>query len=157
MKMKTIVLITLLTIIITALAGCTESNEPDRKESNNIQLLDPNAVQSVAIQGDAESRGALTDAKSIQRFVEAIHTAEYDRGQLDISAPNYVAVVTLEDGENLQFSFWIKGVNTGLFMMSGQEGHYRLPETAKIVLADLFHSVTAPPAEANLATLEFGM
>lgn len=134
--MKKINLLVLLTVISAILVGCVDSDNKDRMK--NQTLIDLNSVNSITIQNDNGGSKAITDHELMERFVEAIHTAEYDRALLDIAAPDYVATVELEDSEGEKFSFWIKGEYDGLFIKSGQNGHYRLPGTAKVALLNLF-------------------
>jgi hypothetical protein len=46
----------------------------------------------------------------------------------------------MKDGISDEFSFWIAGSNSGLFIKSGQMGHYRLSDTSKKDLSDLFQA-----------------
>ncbi|MFX3633229.1 MAG: hypothetical protein ACE3L7_15195 [Candidatus Pristimantibacillus sp.] len=134
--MKKINLLVLLTVITAILVGCADSGNKDQKKDQ--ALIDLNSVDSITVQNDSGKLMTITDHKLMEFFDEAIHTAEYDSAKLDIVEPDYLAVVESEDSKDIKFSFWIKGENDGLFIKSGQSGHYRLPGTAKAALLNLF-------------------
>ncbi|WP_028612698.1 hypothetical protein [Paenibacillus harenae] len=136
--MKKINLLILLIVISAILVGCVDSNDKDKRK--NRTLTDLNAVNSITIQTVSGGLMTITDQKSMERFNEAIHTAKYDSAQLDIASPDYMASVEFADSEGVKFSFWLRGENDGLFIKSGQNGHYRLAGTAKAALIDLFQS-----------------
>ncbi|MEK3660299.1 hypothetical protein NSQ29_12090 [Paenibacillus sp. FSL F4-0236] len=133
--MKKINLLALLAVISVIIVGCINTGNKDKV---NQTLIDLSSVNSITIQNDSGESMTITDNNLIEQFNEAIHTAEYDSAKLDIAAPDYEATVELKNKENEKFSFWIKGENNGLFTKSGQNGHYKLPETKKVVLLDLF-------------------
>jgi len=133
--MKKINLLALLAVISVIIVGCINTGNKDKA---NQPLIDLSSVNSITIQNDSGESMTITDNNLIEQFNEAIHTAEYDSAKLDIAAPDYEATVELKNKENEKFSFWIKGENNGLFTKSGQNGHYKLPETKKVVLLDLF-------------------
>ncbi|MEK5437705.1 MULTISPECIES: hypothetical protein [Paenibacillus] len=133
--MKKINLLALLAVISVIIVGCINTGNKDKV---NQTLIDLSSVNSITIQNDSGESMTITDNNLIEQFNEAIHTAEYDSAKLDIAAPDYEATVELKNKENEKFSFWINGENNGLFTKSGQNGHYKLPETKKVVLLDLF-------------------
>jgi hypothetical protein len=133
--MKRINLLALLAVISVIIVGCINTGNKDKV---NQTLIDLSSVNSITIQNDSGESITITDNNLIEQFNEAIHTAEYDSAKLDIAAPDYEAIVELKNKENEKFSFWILGENNGLFTKSGQNGHYKLPETKKVVLLDLF-------------------
>ncbi|AIQ24021.1 hypothetical protein NSQ90_14690 [Paenibacillus sp. FSL H7-0737] len=133
--MKKINLLALLAVISVIIVGCFNTGNKDKV---NETLIDLSSVNSITIQNDSGESMTITDNNLIEQFNEAIHTAEYDSAKLDIAAPDYEATVEMKNNENEKFSFWIKGENSGLFTKSGQNGHYKLPETKKVVLLDLF-------------------
>lgn len=83
----------------------------------------------------------ISDPSSFERFVQAITTAEYDRGQLDIASSDYSTTVNMKDGISYEFSFWIGGSNSGLLIKSGQMGHYRLSDTSKKIYWTCFNQL----------------
>lgn len=133
--MKRINLLALLAVISVIIVGCINTGNKDKV---NQTLIDLSSVNSITIQNDSGESMTITDNNLIEQFNEAIHTAEYDSAKLDIAAPDYEATVEMKNKENEKFSFWIKGENHGLFTKLGQNGHYKLPETKKVVLLDLF-------------------
>lgn len=133
--MKKINLLALLAVISVIIVGCINTGN---KDNANQPLIDLSSVNSIKVQNAGGESITITDNNLIEQFNEAIHTAEYDSAKLDIAAPDYEATVELKNKENEKFSFWIKGENNGLFTKSGQNGHYKLPETKKVVLLDLF-------------------
>ncbi|WP_339291172.1 hypothetical protein [Paenibacillus sp. FSL E2-0201] len=134
--MKRINLLALLAVISVIIVGCINTGNKDKA---NQMLIDISSVHSITILSDSGESMTLTDSKLIKQF-KAIHTAEYDSAKLDIAAPDYEAIVEMKNKENEKFSFWIKGENQGLFTKSGQNGHYKLPETEKAVLLHLFQT-----------------
>lgn len=145
--MKKINLLVLLTVLSMILVSCTDADNKDKKK--NQALLDSN-VHSMTVKSSIDEVVSITDRKLIEQFAEAIHSAQFDSGQLDIKAPDYVATVQLEDSESDIFSFWIKGEHEGLFIKSGRNGHYRLPGTAKAALLALFQSDEQQAEHNNL-------
>ncbi|HBS47516.1 MAG TPA: hypothetical protein DEA91_29180 [Paenibacillus sp.] len=135
--MKRINLLALLAVISVIIVGCINTGNKDK---GNQTLIDLSSVHSITIQNDSGESMAITDNNLIEQFNEAIHTADYDSAKLDIAAPDYEATVEMKNKGNEKFSFWIKGENHGLFTKSGQNGHYKLPETEKVVLLHLFQS-----------------
>lgn len=133
--MKKINLLALLAVISVIIVGCINTGNKDKA---NQPLIDLSSVNSITIQNDSGESMTITDNNLIEQFNEAIHTAEYDSAKLDIAAPDYEATVEMKNKENEKFSFWIKGENHGLFTKLGQNGHYKLSETKKVVLLDLF-------------------
>lgn len=133
--MKKINLLALLAVISVIIVGCINTGNKDKA---NQPLIDLSSVNSIKVQNVGGESITITDNNLIEQFNEAIHTAEYDSAKLDIAAPDYEAIVELKNKENEKFSFWILGKNNGLFTKSGQNGHYKLPETKKVVLLDLF-------------------
>ncbi|MGI2295986.1 hypothetical protein [Paenibacillus sp. GXUN7292] len=146
--MKKINLLVLLTVLSMILVSCADADNKDKKK--NQALLDSNLVHSITVKSSIDGVVSITDRKLIEQFAEAIHSAQFDSGQLDIKAPDYVATVQLEDSEGDIFSFWIKGEHEGLFTKSGQNGHYRLPGTAKAALLALFQSDEQQAEHNNL-------
>lgn len=134
--MKKLNLLVLITVISVIIAGCAHSDNKQKKQA----LIDLSSINSITIQNDSGAVIILTDHKLMKSFDEAVHSAEYDSSKLDIAEPDYVATVEAEDKEGEKFSFWIKGENDGLFIKSGQNGHYRLPGTEKAALLQLFQS-----------------
>ncbi|MEK4350799.1 hypothetical protein MKX41_08130 [Paenibacillus sp. FSL R5-0475] len=133
--MKKINLLALLAVISVIIVGCFNTGNKDKV---NQTLIDLSSVNSITIQNDSGESITITDNNLIEQFNEAIHTAEYDSAKLDIAAPDYEATVELKNKDNEKFSFWIMDENHGLFTKLGQNGHYKLPETKKVVLLDLF-------------------
>jgi len=133
--MKKINLLALLAVISVIIVGCINTGN---KDNANQPLIDLSSVNSIKVQNADGESITITDNNLIEQFNEAIHTAEYDSAKLDIAAPDYEATVELKNKENEKFSFWINGENNGLFTKSGQNGHYKLPETKIVVLLDLF-------------------
>ncbi len=147
--MKKIHLLVFLTFISTFIVGCVDSDYKDKK---NQALMDPNAVNSIKVQ-DNNGNGRLitiTDQKLIERFTTAIHSADYVNAKLDIAPPDYEATVENNENESEKFLFWIKGDNSGLFMISGKNGYYRLPGTEKDALLHMFEPNEQPIESNNL-------
>ncbi|MBY3620881.1 hypothetical protein HGO21_15110 [Acinetobacter sp. CUI P1] len=133
--MKKINLLALLAVISVIIVGCINTGN---KDNANQPLIDLSSVNSIKVQNAGGESITITDSNLIEQFNEAIHTAEYDSAKIDITASDYEATVELKNKENEKFSFWIMGENNGLFTKSGQNGHYKLLETKKVVLLDLF-------------------
>lgn len=131
----------LFTIILffIGLFGCgntgTEVKQTDRIE------LDAQKIVSINLIEKDQPVATISEASSFKQFVQAITTAEYDKGQLDIAPGDYRTTVNMKDGISYEFSFWIGESNSGLLIQSGQMGHYRLSDTSKKDLLDLFQSI----------------
>ncbi|MCQ6560988.1 hypothetical protein [Paenibacillus mendelii] len=138
-----LVVMTILTLSLLGLAGCGNAGA---KTPPGLNQIDADQIDLLTLhQGmnqDHNQSYAITDKKMFSRFVQAIAAAEHDMAKLDIAAPDYGATVEMKDGTSYSFSFWVTGGNTGLMIISGQNGHYRLPEASKQDLLDLFQSVT---------------
>ncbi|UVI29715.1 hypothetical protein [Paenibacillus spongiae] len=136
--MRKNVMFILMTFALLVLAGCGSAK---KEAPTGLNQLDASRIEFITLQHHVNNQShEITDNKAISRFVHAISDAEYDQGKLDIAAPAYGASVEMKDGASQQFSFWIDGETTGLFIVSGQNGHYRLSETAKNELRDLFQA-----------------
>lgn len=121
----------LFTIILffIGLVGCgntgTEVKQTDQIELNAEKIVSINLIEK------DHPVATISEASSFKRFVQAITTAEYDKGQLDIAPSDYRTTVNMKDGISYEFSFWIGESNSGLLIQSGQMGHYRLSDTSK--------------------------
>lgn len=144
---KFFMFISLTLLLIMGLGGCTSSDTKAKPEGQFT--MDSRNIDSIKIIEADQPLATISDISSFERFVQAITTAEYDRGQLDIAPRDYGITVIMEDGISKEFSFWILGANTGLFTRSGQTGHYRLSDDGKSNLLDLFQTAikeTTPPS-----------
>ncbi|MEK4193407.1 hypothetical protein NYE59_10065 [Paenibacillus sp. FSL L8-0323] len=135
---KTALLLLALTLLFIGLVGCGNTGN-EIKQADQIEL-DANNIVSINLIERKQPMATISDTSSFERFVQAITTAEYDRGQLDIAPSDYRTTVNMKDGISYEFSFWIVGSNNGLLIKSGQMGHYRLSDTSKKDLLDLFQS-----------------
>ncbi|WP_340034234.1 hypothetical protein [Paenibacillus sp. FSL H3-0302] len=135
---KTALLLLTITLLFIGLVGCGNTGN-EVKQAGQIEL-DANNIVSINLIEKKQPMATISDPSSFERFVQAITTAEYDRGQLDIASSDYSTTVNMKDGISYEFSFWIGGSNSGLLIKSGQMGHYRLSDTSKKDLLDLFQS-----------------
>ncbi|OMD80142.1 hypothetical protein [Paenibacillus odorifer] len=135
---KTALLLLTITLLFIGLVGCGNTGN-EVKQGGQIEL-DANNIVSINLIEKKQPMATISDPSSFERFVQAITTAEYDRGQLDIAPSDYSTTVNMKDGISYEFSFWIGGSNSGLLIKSGQMGHYRLSDTSKKDLLDLFQS-----------------
>ncbi|WP_405169161.1 hypothetical protein [Paenibacillus sp. FSL H3-0286] len=135
---KTALLLLTITLLFIGLVGCGNTGN-EVKQAGQIEL-DANNIVSINLIEKKQPMDTISDPSSFERFVQAITTAEYDRGQLDIAPSDYSTTVNMKDGISYEFSFWIGGSNSGLLIKSGQMGHYRLSDTSKKDLLDLFQS-----------------
>jgi hypothetical protein len=133
---KIALLLFTITLLFIGLVGCGNTGT-EVKQAGQIKLDAQNIVSINLIEKD-QPVSTISGASSFERFVQAITTAEYDRGQLDIAPSDYRTTVNMKDGISYEFSFWIVGSNNGLLIKSGQMGHYRLSDTSKKDLLDLF-------------------
>lgn len=127
-------------LLLIGLVGCS-STETTIKQEDQVEM-DAQNILSIRLMEDDQPSVYITELPSLDRFVQAITTAEYDEEQLDIAARDYGTTVIMKDDTSYDFSFWIAGSSTGLFTKSGHNGHYRLLETSNKDLSDLFHSAT---------------
>lgn len=147
---KSFLLLCLTLLFIMGLGGCTSSESKGNPEGQ-IKVEIQNIASIQILEADLPL-ATLSDVPSFEGFAQAITTAEYDRGQLDIAPRDYGVNVVMEDGTSEAFSVWILGANTGLFTKSGQSGHYRLSDNSKNDLLDLFKTPikeSAPPSSDN--------
>lgn len=135
---KTMLIIFTITLLFIGLIGCGNART-EVKQSNQIELDAQNIVSINLIEKDQPAT-TISEASSLERFVQAVTTAEYDKGQLDIAPSDYRTTVNMKEGISYEFSFWIVGSNSGLLIKSGQTGHYRLSDISKKDLLDLFQS-----------------
>ncbi|MEK4235865.1 hypothetical protein [Paenibacillus sp. FSL H7-0714] len=135
---KTMLIIFTITLLFIGLIGCGNART-EVKQSNQIELDAQNIVSINLIEKD-QPVTTISEASSLERFVQAITTAEYDKRQLDIAPSDYRTTVNMKDGISYEFSFWIVGSNSGLLIKSGQMGHYRLSDISKKDLLDLFQA-----------------
>ncbi|TDF94484.1 hypothetical protein [Paenibacillus piri] len=138
MKQLLIVAFSLTALMLFVLAGCGKPESGSSHGGQSIRL-EAEHVTSITVKKAGGQPAEVTDTEARSRFVQALHAAAYDRGKLDITAPDYVAVVKLDTGTELSFSFWIeKAEYTGLLQQSGRDGHFRLPDSARSDLLKLF-------------------
>lgn len=135
---KTALIIFTITLLFMGLISCGSAGTEVRQEGQ-IELDAQNIVSINLIEKD-QPVATISEASVFKRFVQAITAAEYDKGQLDIAPNDYRTTVNMKDGISYEFSFWIVGSNSGLLIKSGQMGHYRLSDTSKKDLLDLFQS-----------------
>lgn len=135
---KTTLIIFTITLPFIGLIGCGNTRT-EVKQSSQIELDAQNIVSINLIEED-QPVTTISEASSLEHFVQAITAAEYDKGQLDIAPSDYRTTVNMKDGISYEFSFWIVGSNSGLLIKSGQMGHYRLSDISKKDLLDLFQS-----------------
>lgn len=135
---KTTLIIFTITLLFIGLIGCGNTRT-EVKQSNQIELDAQNIVSINLIEED-QPVTTISEASSLEHFVQAITAAEYDKAQLDIAPSDYRTTVNMKDGISYEFSFWIVGSNSGLLIKSGQMGHYRLSDISKKDLLDLFQS-----------------
>lgn len=144
------ILLFAVTFILIGLVGCESA---ETVVQNGLGQMNAGNIVSITLKEDDKQSVKITEASSFI-FVQAITAAEFDTGQLDIAAPDYGTTVEMKDGTSHKFSFWIIGGNTGLFIKSGQNGHYRLPDASKKDLLELFQSASkagmSPPSMAEL-------
>lgn len=126
---KTTLIIFTITLLFIGLIGCG-TTRTEVKQSSQIELDAQNIVSINLIEED-QPVTTISEASSLERFVQAITAAEYDKGQLDIAPSDYRTTVNMKDGISYEFSFWIVGSNSGLLIKSGQTGHYRLSDISK--------------------------
>jgi hypothetical protein len=135
---KIALLLVTISLLFIGLVGCGNTGT-EVKQANQIEL-DAQNIVSIHLIEKEQPVTTISEASSFERFVQAITTAEYDRGQLDIAPSDYRTTLNIKDGISDEFSFWIAGSNSGLFIISGQMGHYRLSDTSKNDLLDLFQA-----------------
>ncbi|WP_449602694.1 hypothetical protein [Paenibacillus sp. Marseille-Q9583] len=135
---KTTLIIFTITMLFIGLIGCGNTRT-EVKQTSQIALDAQNIVSINLIEKD-QPVTTISEASSLERLVQAITTAEYDKGQLDIAPSDYRTTINMKDGISYEFSFWIVGSNSGLLIKSGQMGHYRLSDISKKDLLDLFQS-----------------
>lgn len=135
---KIAILLFTITLLFIGLIGCGNTRT-EVKQAGQIEL-DAQNITSVNLIEKDQPVSTISEASSFERFVQSITTAEYDRGQLDIAPSDYRTTVNMKDGISYEFSFWIVGSNSGLLIKSGQMGHYRLSDTSKKDLLDLFQA-----------------
>lgn len=137
--MKKSILFTIVFIVL-GMAGCASAGTG---VADGLEHLDEKNIKSITLEVDDKQSVKITEASSLERFVKAILTAEYTTSQLDIAAPDYKSTVEMKDGTSEGFSFWVVGGINGLFIKSGKNGHYRLPDDSKKELLNLFQSATS--------------
>lgn len=135
---KTMLIIFTITLLFIGLIGCGNART-EVKQSSQIELDAQNIVSINLIEED-QPVTTISEASSLEHFVQAITAAEYDKAQLDIAPSDYRTTVNMKDGTSYEFSFWIVGSNSGLLIKSEQTGHYRLSDISKKDLLDLFQS-----------------
>ncbi|HBS45278.1 MAG TPA: hypothetical protein DEA91_13935 [Paenibacillus sp.] len=135
---KTTIVIFTITLLFIGLIGCGNTRT-EVEQTSQIELDAQNIVSINLIEKD-QPVTTISEASFLERFVQAITTAEYDKGQLDIALSDYRTTVNMKDGISYEFSFWMVGSNSGLLIKSGQMGHYRLTDISKKDLLDLFQS-----------------
>ncbi|OMD35221.1 hypothetical protein [Paenibacillus odorifer] len=135
---KTTLIIFTITLLFIGLIGCGNTGN-EVKQAGQIEL-DAQNIASINLIEKDQPVSTISEASSFERFVQAINTAEYDRGQLDVAPSDYRTTVNMKDSISYEFNFWIVGSNSGLLIKSGQMGHYRLSDTSKKDLLDLFQA-----------------
>lgn len=70
------------------------------------------------------------------RYLDAISSGIFDKGQLDIRPADYAAELTLKNGNKRGLSVWISD-GSNLFMDHEDPGHYILDEKAKATMMEI--------------------
>lgn len=100
---KTTLIIFTITLLFIGLIGCG-TTRTEVKQSSQIELDAQNIVSINLIEKD-QPVTTISEASSLERFVQAITAAEYDKGQLDIAPSDYRTTVNMKDGISYEFSF----------------------------------------------------
>jgi hypothetical protein len=129
-------------LCIAVLVGCGDTgNEGGAgKGAGKLEQQAASVGSMTIVTAETGQSVTLTDAASIERLIKAIQETKYSTGQLDISGADYTVTVELKDGTSRVYSWWLKGKYTGLMTVSGQVGHFKLPETTKQDLLKWFTS-----------------
>lgn len=138
--MNKVMLILSLICIVFAIVGCEGNKSIANNEISHLKSDDISSIDIIAIENQAIP---ISESSLIIQFVQAITTAEYTNGQLDIKAPDYKATLYLKNGTQQKLSFWIEGNSRGLIAKDGQVGHYLLQDEAKQKLQSLFQMAYA--------------
>ncbi|MCZ8521977.1 MULTISPECIES: hypothetical protein [Paenibacillus] len=126
----------LLLVLYAGLLGCQNQSEPGAAW-NVWQRTD---VVSVSLEKRSGGHPVIMEAPSIDRWMALLRTAVYEAGQPDLRPPEYVATVRVAGGSYYTLSFWLEQ-GAGLFTLSGQEGHYKLPPDTQEKLSELMNKV----------------
>lgn len=72
------------------------------------------------------------------RYLNAISSGIFDKGQLDIRPADYAAELTLKNGEKRELFVWISD-GSNLFTDHEDTGHYILDEKAKATMMEILN------------------
>lgn len=100
---KTALLLLTLTLLFIGLVSCGNTGN-EIKQADQIEL-DANNIVSINLIERKQPMATISDTSSFERFVQAITTAEYDRGQLDIAPSDYRTTLNMKDGISYELSF----------------------------------------------------
>ena len=100
---KIALLLFTITLLFIGLVGCGNTGT-EVKQAGQIELDAQNIVSINLIEKD-QPVATISEASAFERFVQAITTAEYDKGQLDIAPSDYRTTVNMKDGISYEFSF----------------------------------------------------
>ncbi|CAH1059142.1 hypothetical protein [Paenibacillus pseudetheri] len=100
---KTTIVIFTITLLFIGLIGCGNTRT-EVEQTSQIELDAQNIVSINLIEKD-QPVTTISEASFLERFVQAITTAEYNKGQLDIAPSDYRTTVNMKDGISYEFSF----------------------------------------------------
>lgn len=138
--MRKFLFLSMFLLFVLSLMGCSEKEviQPKSKENKKIEMvkLDGKTVISLAVARVGESLLDVKDphitynqenSTELQIFVDAIEKAEKLDGVFDMTAPDYLLTLTVDDKTIAKYPLWI-GTDGGS-LMNEKDSHtlYKLP------------------------------
>ncbi len=120
--------------LVILLAGCQNQNAANmtwgKKHSISIE-----GISGVDLHRSDGSKITLQQ-EEMARYMKAVGSGVFDKGQLDMRPADYTVELTLKDGEKRELSVWLSdGAN--LFTDHEDTGHYILDEKAKTTMMEI--------------------
>lgn len=117
--------------LVILLAGCQNQDSANMTWGNKHSISTEDII-GINIQMTDGSNITLSQEEII-RYMNAISTGVFDKGQLDIRPADYTAELILKSGEKKELSLWISD-GSNLFTDHEDTGHYILDEKARATI-----------------------
>lgn len=136
MEKRFMVLVFILLVIL--LAGCQNQDTAKMTwgKKHLISIEDSSGVNLQMADGTILS----LPQEEMARYMNALGSGVFDKGQLDIRPADYTVELTLKDGKKRGLSVWLSD-GTNLFTDHEDTGHYILDEKARTIMIEILNKI----------------
>jgi hypothetical protein len=113
------------------------SNDETWGERSRINRQD---IKRILIENSDGVEASLTTQVELSAFIDALNKGVFDPAVFDIRAPDFIVTLDFKNGNGKIINLWlVSGAN--LFTDSDDDGHYTLPEDARVKLVEIMKDV----------------